>query len=108
MKEIDDFTQLILAELKSNREAVDSLRKDIDTKLESIRIDIQKVHTTERELLELKKWRECVTETWSPRQMREAKDEIYDQKNRWSKAVGMLAVIQLIIGALLAWLVKNV
>jgi len=108
MKEIDDFTQLILAELKSNRESVDSLRKDIDTKLEGIKNDIQKVHTTERELLELKKWKEDVTETWSPRQMKEAKDELYEQKNRWSKAVGVLAVIQLLIGAVIAWLVKNV
>lgn len=107
MKEIDDFTQLILAELKSNREAVDSLRKDIDAKLESLRVDIQKVHTTEKELIDIKRWKESVNETWSPRQMQEAKDEIYDQKNRWSKAIGMLAIIQLAIGAFIAWIVKH-
>ena len=107
MKEIDDFTQLILAELKSNREAVDSLRKDIDLKLDAIKKDLVEVKTTERDIAKLAKWQAEVTETWSPRQMKEAKDEIYEQKNRWSKAVGVLAVLQLVIGAVLALLVKK-
>ena len=108
MKEIDDFTQLILAELKSNRLAVDSLRKDIDLKLESIKSDIAKLQSQEKEIAKLTRWQSSVTETWSPRQMQEAKDEIYAQKNKWEKAVGVLAVLQLIIGAVLAWLVKNI
>jgi len=107
MKEIDDFTKLILAELKSNREAVDSLRRDIDTKLDSIKKDIADVKSTEKEIEKLTKWRSDVTNVWSTIQMKEAKDELYDQKDRWSRAVGVLAVIQLIIGALLALLVKK-
>ena len=96
MKEIDDFTQLILTELKSNREAVDSLRKDIDAKLESLRVDIQKVHSTEKELLEIKRWKESINETWSPRQMQEAKDEIYNQKNKWTMGYGIFISAQII------------
>ena len=107
MKEIDDFTQLILAELKGNREAVDTLRRDIDTKLDAIKNDLAEVKTTEKDIAKLTKWQMDVTETWSPRQMKEAKDEIYEQKNRWSKAVGVLAVLQLVIGAVLALLVKK-
>ena len=107
MKEIDDFTQLILNELKSNREAVDSLRRDIDLKLDGIKKDLADVKSTEKEITKLAKWQADVTETWSPRQMKEAKDEIYEQKNRWSKAVGVLAVLQLVIGTLLALLVKK-
>ena len=108
MKEIDDFTQLILTELKSNREAVDSLRRDMDTKLDAIKKDIAEVKTTERDIAKLAKWQSEVTETWSPRQMKEAKDEIYSQKNKWEKAVGIITVLQIIIAAILSWLIKNI
>jgi DNA repair exonuclease SbcCD ATPase subunit len=108
MKEIDDFTQLILNELKSNREAVDSLRRDIDHKLDGIKKDIAEVRTTEKEIAKLTKWQAEITETWSPRQMKEAKDEIYSQKNKWEKAVGIITVLQIIIAAILSWLIKNV
>ena len=108
MKEIDDFTKLILDELRGNRESVDSLRRDMDAKLEGIREDISELKTTEREIAKLAKWQSQVTETWSPRQMKEAKDELYSQKNKWEKAVGVIAVIQVIVGAVLSWLIKNV
>ena len=107
MQEIDDFTKLILAELKGNREAVDSLRRDIDTKLDGIKKDLAEVKTTEKEIEKLSKWQTDVNDVWSFAQMKEAKDEIYEQKNRWSKAVGVLAVLQLVIGALLAIIVKK-
>ena len=107
MKEIDDFTKLILAELKGNREAVDSLRRDIDLKLDGIKKDLAEVKTTEKEIEKLSKWQTDVNDVWSSVQMKEAKDEIYEQKNRWSKAVGVLAVLQLLIGALLAIIVKK-
>ncbi len=107
MKEIDDFTKLILAELKGNREAVDSLRRDIDLKLDGIKKDLAEVKTTEKEIEKLSKWQTDVNDVWSAVQMKEAKDEIYEQKNRWSKAVGVLAVLQLLIGALLAIIVKK-
>jgi len=96
MKEIDDFTKLILEELGKNRDAIDSLRKDIDSKLEALRVDIQKVHTTERELVELKKWKDSVNDTWSPTQMKEAKDELYSQKNKWTMGYGIFIAAQVI------------
>lgn len=107
MKELDEWTQLVISELRSNRADIADLRKDIDAKLDSIKKDIAEVKTTERDIAKLSKWQAEVTETWSPRQMKEAKDEIYEQKNRWSKAVGVLAVLQLVIGTLLALLVKK-
>ena len=43
MKEIDDFTKLILNELERNRNAIDKLKADIDLKFENLRRDIAKV-----------------------------------------------------------------
>lgn len=107
MQEFDDFSKLLLSELQSNRQAIDSLRTDIDTKLESIRKDISKLQSTEKEIAEIKTWQKEVTETWSPRQMKEAKDEIYEQKNRWSKAIGILIVVEIIIGIIISVVIKN-
>ena len=108
MKEIDDFTKLILNELERNRNAIDKLKADIDLKFENLRRDIAKVHTTEKEIQDIKVWQKEVTETWSPRQMKEAKDELYEQKNKWSKAIGLLIAIEVVVGFIISWILKNI
>ena len=39
--------------------------------------------------------------------MKEAKDEIYEQKNKWSKAIGLLIAVEVIIGFIISWILKK-
>ena len=49
-------------------------------------------------LMEIKEWKENVQEVWSATQMKQAKAEIYKQKNQWAKVTGIIIVaIQIII-----------
>jgi hypothetical protein len=47
-------------------------------------------------------WIHKVNDVWSPLQMKEAKDEIYKQKNRWVAAIAIISFIQVIMGVILS------
>jgi predicted nucleic acid-binding Zn-ribbon protein len=107
MNEINDFTKLILNELERNRTSVENLKINLDKKFDDLQREIVKIQTAEKDLHELKLWYKEVTDTWSAKQMKEAKDEIYEQKNKWSKAIGLLIAIEIIVGFLISWILKK-
>tara|TARA_R110000772_G_scaffold152323_2_gene263075 strand:+ start:5367 stop:5693 length:327 start_codon:yes stop_codon:yes gene_type:complete len=107
MNEINDFTKLILNELERNRTSVENLKLNLDKKFDDLQREIVKIQTAEKDLHELKLWHKEVTDTWSAKQMKEAKDEIYEQKNKWSKAIGLLIAIEIIVGFIISWLLKK-
>ena len=107
MNEINDFTKLILNELERNRTSVENLKSNLDKKFDDLQREIIKIQIAEKDLHDLKLWHKEVTDTWSARQMKEAKDEIYDQKNKWSKAIGLLIAIEIIVGFIISWILKK-
>jgi hypothetical protein len=107
MNEINDFTKLILNELERNRTSVENLKINLDKKFDDLQREIVKIQTAEKDLHELKLWYKEVTDTWSAKQMKEAKDEIYEQKNKWSKAIGLLIAIEIIVGFIISWILKK-
>jgi hypothetical protein len=107
MNEINDFTKLILNELERNRTSVENLKINLDKKFDDLQREIVKIQTAEKDLHDLKLWYKEVTDTWSAKQMKEAKDEIYEQKNKWSKAIGLLIAIEIIVGFLISWILKK-
>jgi len=93
-----EYSKLVLKELDRMNNNYESLREnisDINTKLNNVK-------NTEKSLQDLKLWQEKVNEIWSTSQMKEAKDEVFKQKNRWTATIAILLFIQVIIGIIVS------
>lgn len=97
-----EYSKLVLKELDRMNSNVESLRGDFDERFKEINEKLSDVKTTEKAVFDLKIWQEKINEVWSPSQMKEAKDEIYKQKNRWTATIAILAFIQIIIGIIVS------
>lgn len=97
-----EYSKLVLKELDRMNSNYESLRGDFDEKFREINEKLGDVKTTEKIVSDIKIWQEKVNEVWSPSQMKEAKDEIYKQKNRWTATIAILAFIQIIIGIIVS------
>jgi hypothetical protein len=93
-----EYSKLVLKELDRMNNNYESLREnisDINTKLNDVK-------NTEKSVQDIKIWQDKVNEIWSTSQMKEAKDEIYRQKNRWTATIAILLFIQIIIGIIVS------
>lgn len=92
-------SQLVLSELKRLNSNYEELRKEmalINTKLSEIK-------TLEETIKHLEEWKTRVNDVMSPSQMKELKDEVYRQKNRWTATIAILAFLQVVLGLLAAF-----
>ena len=101
-----EYGRLVLKELERLNVGQDELRKDIDKKFGEINSKLTEFKTTEKDVEDLKKWKENVTEVWSVMQMKESKDEIYKQKGSWQKVTGIVIAVQVAVGVLI-WLIQH-
>ena len=76
----------------------ENLRENI----ENINSKLNDVKNTEKSLQDLKIWQEKINDVWSPSQMKEAKDEVYKQKNRWTATIAILLFVQIVIGIIVS------
>jgi hypothetical protein len=74
------------------------MRTDIDKKLNEMNLKLNDVKNIERNVEANTGWIAKVNDVWSPSQMKEAKDELYRQKNRWVAAIAIMSFIQIIVG----------
>ena len=93
-----EYSKLVLKELDRMNSNYENLRENI----ENINVKLNDVKNTEKSLQDLKVWQEKVNEIWSTSQMKEAKDEVYKQKNRWTATIAILLFIQVIIGIIVS------
>lgn len=93
-----EYSKLVLKELDRMNNNYESLRENIS----DINAKLNDVKNTEKSLQDLKVWQEKVNEIWSTSQMKEAKDEVYKQKNRWTATIAILLFIQVIIGVIVS------
>jgi len=93
-----EYSKLVLKELDRMNNNYETLRENI----ENINFKLNDVKNTEKSLQDVKIWQEKINEVWSPSQMKEAKDEIYRQKNRWTATIAILLFVQVIIGILVS------
>ncbi len=98
-----EYGRLVLNELERLNDGQEKLREDFEKKLNEINERVSEFKSVEKDITEMKKWKENVTEVWSPSQMKQSKDEIYEQKNKWSKVVGIVLAIQIIFSLILAF-----
>lgn len=97
-----EYSKLVLKELDRMNNNYESLRDNIEEKFKDINNKLSDVKNTEKNVNDIKIWQEKVNEIWSPSQMKEAKDEIYKQKNRWTATIAILLFIQIIIGIIVS------
>lgn len=92
-----DYSKLVLRELERLNENYDRMRSDMDTRFGELNQKLTEVKNVEKSVTLNTSWIEKVNDVWSPSQMKEAKDEIYKQKNRWVAAIAILSFIQILI-----------
>lgn len=97
-----EYSKLVLKELDRMNNNYESLRENIEEKFKDINDKLSDVKNTEKSVQDLKNWQEKVNEIWSTSQMKEAKDELYKQKNRWTATIAILLFIQIIIGIIVS------
>jgi hypothetical protein len=93
-----EYSKLVLKELDRMNNNYENLRENI----ENINSKLNDVKNTEKSLQDLKIWQEKINDVWSPSQMKEAKDEVYKQKNRWTATIAILLFIQIIVGIIVS------
>lgn len=103
----NSYGKLVLKELNRLNEGQEKIRREMDERFKEINLTLADFKSTIKDVKELKDWRQKVTDVWSPPQMKESKDELYTQKNKWSKALGVLLAVEIIIGAVISYIVKG-
>jgi len=98
-----EYGRLVLKELERLNDGQDKLKEEIDKKFQELNEKMTEFKNTEKEVDELKEWKEKVTEIWSSSQMKQAKDEVYKQKNQWAKVTGIIIVVQIIMSLIIAF-----
>jgi polyhydroxyalkanoate synthesis regulator protein len=97
-----DYSKLVLKELERLTENQEKMRSDIDSKLNEMNLKLNDVKNVERNINTNTAWMERVNDVWSPSQMKEAKDELYRQKNRWVAAIAVMTFIQVVVGIVIS------
>lgn len=95
-----DYSKLVLKELERLNENHEKMREDFLHRFNEINSTLSEFKSTEKVVLDHKIWIEKVNDVWSPVQMKEAKDEIYAQKNKWVATIAIITFIQVILGLL--------
>jgi hypothetical protein len=99
-----DYSKLVLKELERLNENQDKMRTDLDNKFSELNTKLGEVKTIESRVESHTIWFDKVNEVWSHSQMKEAKDELYRQKNRWAAAIAIITFVQIAVGiAITIW-----
>ncbi len=101
-----DYSKLVLKELERLNDNYEKMRQDIDSRFQEIQNTLSDFKNTERLVSDQKSWIEKVNDVWSPQQMKEAKDEIYSQKNKWVATVAIVTFLQIVLGFVIFFIKK--
>lgn len=92
-----EYGRLVLKELERLNEGQNRIREDMDNKFSDLNLELSKYKNIEDDVKSIKEWQKKVSEVWSTTQMSQSKNEIYKQKNRWQKAIGIVIAAQFLI-----------
>lgn len=96
-----DYSKLVLKELERLNENHEKMRTDFDSRLNEMSLKLNDIKGIEKTVNQNSDWIQKVNDIWSPIQMKEAKDEIYRQKNRWVAVIAIMSFIQIVVGVVL-------
>lgn len=89
---------------KEYNELILDLLKEQGKDISDIKEDIAELKTAKHIVKDYKEWKGKVDEVWSPTQMKEVKNEVYTQKEQWTKTIGILIGVELVVGVILFFL----
>lgn len=92
-----EYGRLVLKELERLNDGQEAIRRDIESKFKEMNERLSVLQNLERTTDELKEWHDKVNDVWSPTQMKEAKDELYAQKNKWTWIIAIITFVQTLI-----------
>ena len=92
-----EYGKLVLKELERLNDNHEKMRADFDQRFQEINLKLGEVKTIEKNVGSNSAWIEKVNDVWSPVQMKEAKDEIYKQKNKWVATVAIITFLQILL-----------
>ena len=97
-----DYSKLVLKELERLNDNQEKMREDIDSRFKEITGILSEFKSTEKTVSEHKLWIEKVNDVWSPAQMKEPKDELYRQKNKWVATIAIMTFLEILIGVIIS------
>ena len=103
----DKHSMLVLNELKRLNEGQQKISLEMDDRFKEINSTLSEFKVTIKDVKDLKDWKEKVNDVWSPPQMKESKNEVYKQKDKWSRVIGFLIVVELVIGFVITFVLKK-
>ena len=77
--------------------------KETKQSIEELKFAVEKLKINQETIAKVDDWREEVMDVWSPRNMQEARKEIYVQKGKWATVYGVILTIQVIWIILVAY-----
>lgn len=80
---------------KEYNELILDLLKEQGKDISDIKEDVAELKTAKHVIKEHKDWKRDVNDVWSPTQMKEVKDEVYEQKNKWLIGYGVFIAVQI-------------
>lgn len=97
-----EYGKLVLKELERLNENQEKMRTDIEERFSEVNEKLSELKNIEGRVSSNNTWIDRVNDVWSPSQMKEAKDELYRQKNRWAAAIAIITFVQIAIGVAVA------
>ena len=92
-----EYSKLVLNELQRLNENTEHMRTDMGKRFNEMNQKLTEIKNIEGKVISHGSWIDKVNDVWSPTQMKEAKDEIYKQKNRMTAIFAVLAFLQILI-----------
>jgi len=86
----ENYNQLVLAQLQSLSQSIESLRVDF----QDVRQEIAQLKAKEDKVVEIGKWKTRIDEVISPTQLQKMVTDVQDLNNFKTKAVTVFAVVQ--------------
>ena len=93
----DKYSKLVLLKLEENENAIKEQTKQYQKGYKELMSEISDLKEHRNDIFETKIWKDKVLEVWSTTQMQSAKDEIYIQKGKWIKLVGVIVATEVVL-----------
>jgi len=94
-----EYSHLVLTKLDDLQKEQREIRKSLDT----VHSRLTKLESNQEKIKDLSSWKNMVNDVWSPAQMKEGKDEIYKQKERWTGATWLFIAAQVMWALIMAF-----
>jgi len=95
-----EYGKLVLKELERLNDNYESLKKDLDSRFNELKQEISTVKTVEDKVKKIEEWKEKIDDVISPSQLKELRNEVANQKSKWTSFIAIIAAMQILGGVI--------